>query len=801
MDDDNEEIDTGNGPEPIIAPDDVKSATGWLSLIKVAEKAFDTWQSKCDSIDRQYANLEKLASHVRDREFQMFWANVQILGPSIYARPPIPVVTPKFKNSVSMQALPPMLQELQSRTHKVSQIASELLERSLIVTFDNQDLDGTMRAIRDDLNVVGRGVPWITYETKSDAPGSLGQRTCIEHVHRRDFLHDPARQWPDVDWVAKRSWLTRGEARKRFLKYSGNVYKDAAYEVRKDEITGETDNRLKAGFWELWSRSKNRVVWVSEGCDKLLDEGKPHLELEGFFPCPRPAFGTTQRSTLVPVPDYVFYKDQLEEINEYTARISALAEGLRLKGFYPGGASELSDAIEAAFKKSSDNAILIPVSNWNMAGANAKDMVLWLPLDEVASTIVRLIELRKQTIDDIYQIMGLSDIMRGSTEASETLGAQELKSQYGSIRIRDKRDELVRIARDVTRICAEIMSENFTAKSLLDMSQMQIPTKDDISKQVAEFKAQYTAQLTEAQNDPELMAQAEAEPEKAQQVIAQAKQQVTQQIAEAKDTITIDEVMKFLRDNRTRAFALDIETDSTVAPDENAQKQRATEYISGMSGLLRDGVSAVQSVPQIAPIISQIIRYANSQFRVGREFEGVIEEFTDQMKAMAAAPKNEGPSPEQIKAQSDAQRAQLDAQKMQADAQLAQAGLQLETERAKAEATLEQAKMQADQQAEQTRMQLDQMQMQMEAQATTDKIEADKWKAQLDAVTKIKVAMISAKTDMERVSLEAELEAMLGIQSHEYDMELKAIDQQHQSSMREMDHEQDRERASEETGS
>ena len=39
--------------------------------------------------------------------------------------------------------------------------------------------------------------------------------------------------------------------------------------------------------------------------------------------------------------------------------------------------------------------------------------------------------LRKQIIEDIYQIMGLSDIMRGATDPQETLGAQQLKTQYG----------------------------------------------------------------------------------------------------------------------------------------------------------------------------------------------------------------------------------------------------------------------------------------------------------------------------------------------------------------------------------
>src|SRR6185312_6467878 len=87
-----------------------------------------------------------------------------------------------------------------------------------------------------------------------------------------------------------------------------------------------------------------------------------------------------------------------------------------------------------------------------------------------------------------YQLSGISDIMRGATEAEETLGAQQLKSQYGSVRVRDKIDELQRVARDVARIVPEIASDKFSQKTLLDMSMMEIPTKATIAKQVAEIE-------------------------------------------------------------------------------------------------------------------------------------------------------------------------------------------------------------------------------------------------------------------------------------------------------------------------
>ena len=45
--------------------------------------------------------------------------------------------------------------------------------------------------------------------------------------------------------------------------------------------------------------------------------------------------------------------------------------------------------------------------------------------------------------------------------------------------------------------------------------------------------------------------------------------------------------MNFLKDNKAKSFVLDIETDSTIMPDENAEKQRRTEFTQVLGGLLQ----------------------------------------------------------------------------------------------------------------------------------------------------------------------------------------------------------------------
>jgi hypothetical protein len=645
---------------------DEKSSRAWLNLITDAEKAMQDWQDKSDSIDKRYADLLRLANATRDREFQLFWANIQVLGPSIYARPPQPVVVPRFRDR-----------------KPVPRTASEMLERCTSVSFEKDDIDSTMRLIRDDLIRLSRGVAWVDYEDKLKK-GKKNERVCAKSLDRRDFVCSPARKWKEVDFCAKREWLTKEEMKDRFKKHSDDAYETAQYEVadrdRKDK--GNRDPILKCGVWEIWSKSEDCVVWVTPGVDVVLERSDPYLKLEDFFPCPKPAYGTVQPDSLVPVPDYVYYKDQIEEINELTGRIAALADALKVKGFYASG-GETGNAIEAAMKATDDGAILVPVPNWAAFGGGG-DPIIWLPIDMIAKTVAGLVELRRQLIDDVYQITGLSDIMRGESDANETLGAQELKSQYGSVRIRDKQNELVRMARDITRIFAEIMAENFDKQTLMDMSQMDLPSDADIKKQVRELEDQGKKIIAEtekkvkaAASDPQMQAQAQQNPEAAQQAAQQLQQPaqeqiqgLQQQIQKLGETVTIDQVMKLLREQKTRPFALDIETDSTIAPDENAQKQRATEFVTAVGGFLNQAIPAVQAVPQSATLMADTLKYVASQYRAGRELDATIDEFADTMKQMAGQPK---PNPEadaaQAQMQSDQQRLAMEQQKHQEEQQ------------------------------------------------------------------------------------------------------------------------------------
>ena len=604
---------------PAVEP---KSAKAWLNLLEESETAFKDWNDHCDKIDKLFADLARLSNMARDKQFSMFWANCEVIKPSIYAKPPVPVVVPKFKDR-----------------RPVYQAASEVAERCAVVAFDIARINDLMTLVRDDVAMISRGVAWCRYESGKES-GSFydKEKVCIDFKNRRDFLHSISRTWPEVSWVAAASYLTRAEARKRFKKTSGNAYQEAEYRVDKEaKAVGGADKRERAKFWEIWSKFDRRVVWVAKGVEKILDEDDPHLDLEGYFPCPKPAYGTVQRNSLVPVPDVLQYKDQLDEINLLTGRIHALSDALEVKGFYPAGGAEIGAAVEAAIAQKTSGRMLVPISNWAAFGGS-KEVIIWLPIDMIATTITGLVALRKQVIEDIYQIMGLSDIMRGSTDPDETLGAQQLKTQYGSVRIRDKQQELVRLAADLVKITTEIVTEKFDPVTIIEMSQTQLPTQAMLQREINALLQQGQQQYEKVQGmiqSPQAQQMQQQDPEKAQQLLQQFEQQQNQlksQIDKLKEKPTIEQVLKFLEDNRAKSFVLDIETDSTIQLDENAEKQRRTEFVQVLGGLLPQLAQMIAAEPAAAEFCGELLKFSTAPFRAGRSLDGSIDELIEQMK-------------------------------------------------------------------------------------------------------------------------------------------------------------------------
>lgn len=677
-------------------PGEPRSSARILAAIKKAEREMSAYHDLCDRIDAVYAKDGKLDGDWIDPEYDLFWASMEIMKPAVYAKPPVPVVTPQFKDR-----------------RPLHNVTAELMERTAISSFERGDFDAVMLNVRDDLIFYNRGQVWLTYET--DQKGG-GQRVCYEHLDRKDFGHELARKWADVTFAWRVAWMTKAEMRKRFQKTSGDAYKDAKPAKRSDAVDRDSEGLTgKCPVYEVWHKADNRVYWVTDGVPVLLDEGEPHLKLSGFFPCPRPAYGTLKPRSLTPVPDYVRYAAHLAKINTLTARIYLLLDKVKMKGLIPAG-GDIGDAVEQAMRDEDDQ-LLIPVPGAALMAGAATGFVAWMPLKELAEAIQGLIAARAQLFEDFYQLSGIADIMRGATDPDETLGAQQLKSQYGSVRVREKIDELQRIARDVTRIAAEIAAEHFSKETLLEMSQMEIPSKADLEKRTAEIEAAAESEieaLTEQVKASVQQAQQQGQqvnPEQAQQQLKQAQQQVlakyAPQFKEVSDEVPIEDVLKLLRDQKARGFAFEIATDSTIMVDEMQEKASRNEFLTAFTGAANGLMQFAGLGEAGAKMAGEVLRFVLAPYRVGRELDTVVDQFVDAAPQMA----------QQMAAQGG---------KGEADAALAEANRKI------AEAELG------------------------KAHAAIKKVEADTARAQQESAQKAQEFVVKTQQDQQRFALEME---------------------------------------------
>ena len=249
----------------------------------------------------------------------MLWANTEVLKPSVYARPPIPQVSRRFKDR-----------------DPVGRLAAEILERNTAFELERMDIDATLRNCRDDLLLPGRGTAWVRYEADTDETGVKAERVQADYVHWKCFLHSPARTWDEVTWVAREGYFGEDELDKRFRIKERGLKVALDHKVKTDdssETNPQKNSEAKATVYEIWSKRDRKVWFIAKGCDEALEETEPFLDLTGFWPCPKPLFATLTTDTLIPIPDYAYYMDQAEEIDDLTARIGKLTDCLKLVGF------------------------------------------------------------------------------------------------------------------------------------------------------------------------------------------------------------------------------------------------------------------------------------------------------------------------------------------------------------------------------------------------------------------------------------------------------------------------------------
>jgi len=556
----------------------------WRKELDSAKKFMEKFHKSGTKINRRYLDKRE-ATQDNEVRVNLFWSTMQVVMSLLYAKPPKVDVSRLYADF----------------NDEPARVGSEILERLLNndVSQDGSRTSNSIRQAIQDWAIVGLGQIWNRYdveiaETIDPMTGMaysqvVGEQAPTEYVHWQDFLYSPARVWDEVRWVARRSYLTKEKLVKRFGEDVANMVRMGVDKQQK-ETQYESDKLpddpwTKAPVWEIWDKDTMTVYWYTDNCDVILDERPDPLKLDGFFPCPEPLIANATTTELVPRADYLLAQDQFDQLDEINTRIGWLVRGMKLVGVYDASA----EGVQRMLNQATENQ-LIPVDNWAMfaESGGVKSKIEWMPIQDVAAVVERLVMLREQVKGQIYEVLGISDIMRGNSKASETLGAQQIKAQFGSTRVQLKQFEVAKFVQRALNNKSEIICRHFQPQTIARQSNVMM-TPD----------AQFAMQAIQLIKNPE-----------------------------------------------ASKYRVHVQEETMAYVDKNAENQRRTEALTAIGQFIQQVMGMSQQIPGAAPFMMEIVKWYGAGFAGYQEIEGIMDRAIDMANKSLQSPPP--PSPKEV---------------------------------------------------------------------------------------------------------------------------------------------------------
>lgn len=575
-------------------------AKRWTIEFAAARKDIKKWQDRGDKVVARFLDERDEStgegSRKTDSRLNLFTSNVQTTRCIMYGNVPKVDVTRRFADSAD----------------DVARVSCEVMERVLNADIqkDGDSYADAVGAVLDDRLLPGGGFARLRYVVEMEdgeatppilapdgteaAPAVPAQprKKCeyvdTDYVYWKDVLWSTSRTWSDVRWVGFRADMSRDALNKRFGEDVGGKIPLGANKSRDSnggEVDGQKNNPWgRASVWEIWSKEDRKVAWFVEGYPEVLEEKEDPLELDGFYPCPKPFFANVTTSRFIPTPDFVFAQDLYDEVDRVTNRIKLLSEVVMVRGVYDKANKEVQRLLTEGGQNE-----LIPVDNFalfnekgGLAGA-----VQWLPLDMVVNALNVLTQHRTTLMTLVDMVSGMSDIVRGQAQTNTTATEQSIKAKFASVRLQALRDEFARFCSDLQRLKAEIISKHFDESTLLEQA-----------------NTAYTP--------------------------------------DAADEQLIQQAVALIKSNHF-AYRIEVKPESISLTDYAALKNERMEVLQAIGQYVQMATPLAQAQPMMAPMLLQLLQWLVAGIRGSQEIEGVLDQAITQVKAAAEQAQNQPP--------------------------------------------------------------------------------------------------------------------------------------------------------------
>ncbi len=649
----------------------------WLNRIANAQRREKGYRKE----GRKVIDLYE-AKQPQNNPFAILYSNTETLAPALYNAKPIPMVERRFKDADPIGKL---AAEVGTRVCKF------LLdgESSDCDSFDELMQDGVLNAI-----LVNRGNVRWKYEADTSTGEVKSEGVYGESVRWDKFVHGYARTWKKVPWICFEWDMGKDEVGKNFGDVVANrmSFDTTALEPEEGRMTGETPEQLTgvnlAKIYEVWDKDSKKVFFLSPNYsdDLLKDPTDDPLQLSGFFPICKPMNLMRKVTTLVPTPLYTQYEQQAKELNQLTVRLKKVVSAIKVRGIYDSSIQEFEKVLQA------DENMLVGAENVAaLPDSRGLEKSVWLlPLAELMQVAQQLMQARESCKQVIYEITGISDILRGASQASETATAQQIKNQWGSLRLKKMQKEIQRYCRDSIRIMLEIAVTRFGVDTVRAMTGIDLPTEEQKQQAKGQFEAQM-AQFRGMLQQSQMQAQMTGQPPQEQPPQPQQPPVLTKP--------SWEQILGLLKNDTLRNYKVDIETNSTIDAEAAQDKQDIGELMNAIAQFLNGVGPMVEKGMMNMGVAKAMLLTIVRRYNFGPQIE-------DQINAMPDEP------PKQDEDPAAAMKMQVEQVKMQVEKAKAEA----EMRRMQMEQQVEQQKFENEKQLMAMEMQMKQAELQMKAQ-------------------------------------------------------------------------------------
>lgn len=540
-----------------------------------------------------------------------------------------------------------------------------------------KNLDGSVKfmdaqneeVLRDDINQDDEGF-FVYLDKVVDVED---EKIFIEPIlYRHTYVDPDIRRWSRCKrWAVEEYYSIR-----EFQEIFGmKAYQDLA---TPEEGSSAEDQALKKAqlvkVFEYWDEYENEVYWFAENGSDFIrpkEDYRPGNELDDeefdtrrglynlhkFFPCTEPLIINQPTDEFWPIPEYYQLVEIFEDIHTIFSRMVTLTKAIRTRLLFDNNIEGLQPALNEAGESDA-----FGITNLAQVlarhGGSIEGAVQFVPVEAAVNALNNLYTALEQRLNVVYKLTGTSDLLQGliTDPTQRTLGERQMTEKYALNQIAEMQRKMVEFVRANYQLLGEMALKNFSDKSL---DKYIIPETLD-----PDHQQRYQAAVA------------------------------------------------LLKDDSKR-FRVELETDSTIALNEEYDKQARIELVNALTASLEKTASIAESSPALVIPVLHTMKYLIQGFRQGKLFQTEVTQAIDNVIKQAEA-QPEPFNKERADFELEQRQQMLEEQKAMLEARLKQFEMQLESYKTQNDVALKSEQLKLEQWSEQLRVNIEMVKLEIE---------------------------------------------------------------------------------------